>query len=79
MDTQHVLALLEEALELDAGQLTAETEIAGVETWDSLGWLGVMSVLDERLDIRLDTQKIPTFVTVQDLLTHIEQRLGQRA
>lgn len=78
MQTQEILNLLEEALEVDAGSLELATEISSVDQWDSIGWLAVMSAVDERFDIRLDTQKISAFIRVENLVEHIEERLRQK-
>lgn len=75
MDDLSLLAMLEEALEMEAGVLRPETSIESVSEWDSVGWLAVMSIVDEKLNIRLDTAKIPNFLTVSEVIEHIQSKL----
>ncbi len=71
MDAQQHFALFEEALELPAGTLSRDTVIADVEQWDSLGWLTIMSVVDERLGAQLDAKQLRRVQTVGDLVDYI--------
>jgi acyl carrier protein len=68
MSNEAMIKLLEEALEVDPGSLKAETLIEDVPEWTSIGWLTVMSVVDEQLGVTLSAREIRNFKTVQDVL-----------
>lgn len=71
MTDTEIIELLAEALEVDASALQTDTAIADVEEWNSLGWLSVMSLLDERFDVSLSAAEIRAMRTVADVLQHV--------
>jgi acyl carrier protein len=71
MTTDELLALFTEAIEAEPGTLTPETRIADVPEWNSLGWLTIMSELDDRLGIQIGSRDIQGFRTVQDVLAYV--------
>lgn len=73
----HVNDLLDlfcDSLELDPGRLTLDTEIQDVEEWTSVGWLSIMSALDEQFDLQLPAKEIRGFKKVQDLVNFVAAR-----
>jgi len=47
---QKVIEIIQQALELEGGVLTLESNISDTEEWDSLGHLGILSALDKSFD-----------------------------
>jgi acyl carrier protein len=70
MKQNELLNMFCEALERPADSLTAEMKIEDVEEWNSIGWLTLMSLSDERLNIQLGAKDIRGFKTVQEVLDY---------
>jgi acyl carrier protein len=79
MTDKEIIELLEEALEVSPNTLTPETAIADVEDWNSLGWLSVMSLLDERFEVGLSAAEIRAMRTVADVLQHVRAKTAAGA
>ncbi len=54
---QEVLAVIQEALGLDAKSITLESSVLNVNEWDSLGHLGILTALDKFFVGRVATIK----------------------
>jgi acyl carrier protein len=79
MNSKEIIDLFAEGIEVEASTITPETIIAEVPEWNSLGWLTIMSLLDERYDIRLSAPQIRGFKTVGDAINGVmEQALVKK-
>lgn len=76
MDQQNVLAVLAEALEVDAETLTLQTPLEDVETYDSAGVLAVMAAVDSRLGVQVSPDALAEAVTVGDLVQAVADAAG---
>ena len=74
MSNNELLELFAEGLEVDASSLSAETRIADVEEWNSIGWLTIMSLVDERLGVQIESKAIRAFQTVQEVIDYLNQK-----
>lgn len=79
MSTNELLELFAEGLEVDASALSMDTRIADVEEWNSIGWLTIMSLVDERLGVQIESKAIRGFETVQELVDYLNQKAAQAA
>ena len=79
MSTNELLELFAEGLEVDAGRLTPETRIADVEEWNSIGWLTIMSLVDEKLGVQIESKAIRAFQTVQDVVDYLGAKTANAA
>jgi acyl carrier protein len=68
MTNQELIQLFAEALEIEASSIQPEKPVAEYEDWNSLAWLTIMSLLDERYNIQLTGKEIRGFVTVKDVI-----------
>ena len=68
MSEQEKIAMLEETLELDEGTLTADTELADVDEYDSMAKLSLIVMMDDEFGVKLTGDMIRDFVTVGDIL-----------
>lgn len=66
MNSDELIGLFAEALEVDTSGISMETVIADMPDWTSLVWLSIMSLLDERYGIQLSAKEIRSFKTVRD-------------
>ena len=71
MTNQELIQLFAEALEIEASSIDPEKTIAEYLEWNSLAWLTIMSLLDERYGIQLTGKDIRGFVTVNDVIENV--------
>ena len=79
MSNDEMMELFAEGLEVDASTLTPETRIGDVEEWNSIGWLTIMSLVDERLGVQIESKAIRGFQTVQEVIDYLNQKTSQAA
>lgn len=68
MTNEEKIAMLEDILELENGTLSAETELASVDEYDSMAKLSLIVLMDDEFNKKLTGEKISEFKTVQDVL-----------
>jgi acyl carrier protein len=78
MTNNELIELFAEALEVEVSSIQPEKTIAEYEEWNSLAWLTIMSLLDERYGIHLTGREIRGFITVQDVIDNIMRPLAMR-
>jgi acyl carrier protein len=71
VSSSKVVGLLAEALEVEPSVLAFDAKIANIQDWNSLAWLTIISLLDERYSVRLNSKEIRSCVTVQDAVNVI--------
>lgn len=79
MNEQELIALFAEALEVDESRLSPSTRIADVEEWNSIGWLTIMSLVDERLGVQIESRAIRAFATAQDIIGYLQAKVPAEA
>ena len=67
MKLEEFLELVAEALDCEE-TLVVEDKVGGIEGWDSLGVLSIVSMLDG-LGMPVELEKFEDIVTVQDFVT----------
>lgn len=71
MSHNDLLALFAEALEVDVSTLSMDTKIEDVEEWNSIGWLTIMSMVDEQLSVQIESKAIRAFKTVREVVDYL--------
>lgn len=70
METQNKIKILaDEVFQVDQTELSLDTKLESISTWDSMAVLALISVYEEyfqKLDI--DGNTIKNFITIQDIL-----------
>lgn len=69
MNTAEFLLALDEMLELDPGTLTGAEALEDLENWDSLAVISFIALVDEKLGLVVEGEKLVKAKTVADLLT----------
>lgn len=64
MNVQDFIEKFAEAIDIDATELTADTEFRTLEEWDSVAYLSVIAMIDEEYDMQIE---MPTFKTLKTL------------
>lgn len=72
MELKEKLALIEEALDTDEGELTPETVLEDVDGWDSIAALSLIVMLDEHFGKTITGTQIKELSTVGDILAYME-------
>lgn len=71
MNKQEFIDELVEILQLES-ELSENTVLNELEEWDSMAYLGVMSLFDMEFGKNISTTEMKSFITVQDLLRFAE-------
>lgn len=71
MDTEKKLALLEETLELEEGDLKADMVLADIDEYNSMAKLALIVLMSDEFGKKLTSEQIKAFVTVQDILDYM--------
>lgn len=72
MDIKEKLELLEEVMDVDEGSLSVEMSLDDIEEWDSLSALALTVEVLKRFGLKLSTDMIKEFKTVQDICNIME-------
>ena len=72
MDVKEKLALLEEAMELDEGTLSADMKLSEIDEYNSMAKLALIVMMSDEFSKKLTSEEIKAFVTVQDILDYME-------
>ena len=68
INTEELLALIEQQLNTDPGVLSPTTALADIPGWDSMGVLLLMAEFDDRLGISLSTDTLANLNSVGDII-----------
>lgn len=76
MTPQDASNLLAEALEVDIAILEPGKAIAEFQEWNSLAWLTIISLLDERHGIHLSGAEIRGLKTIDDFIENVTAKVA---
>lgn len=68
MDRQQLLLQLDEMLELPAGTLKGDEELADLEQWDSLAMMNFIALASEHYNVTLSPRLFANCTTVNDVI-----------
>ena len=74
MKRSELLEIVAEVLELEADELTPETVLEDVETFDSVNILNLMVALDESAGVRLDYSDVDRFKVYKDIVVVVVEK-----
>lgn len=64
---EQLINIVKEALELEDETVTLTDHFASYDTWDSLGRLSLIALIDEHFDLQLSDDEFNSFETIEDL------------
>ena len=76
MNPKELYDLIAESLEIDASAIHADKAIADYQEWNSLAWLTIMSLGDEKYGISLSGAEIRSFKTVQNFVDNVTGKVA---
>ena len=68
MTEREKLAMLEDMLELDEGDLAMDTVLSDVDEYDSMAKLSLIVLMEDEFDVKLTGDMIKGFETVGDIV-----------
>lgn len=68
MTEREKLALLEDMLELEEGDLTVDMELDDIDEYDSMAKLSLIVLMEDEFDVKLTGDVIKGFETVGDIV-----------
>lgn len=71
MTTEEKIALLEDIMELDEGELDINAVLEDFEEWDSLAKLSLMATIKRLYNNVISVEEIRNFVTVKDICDYL--------
>ncbi|BFH71633.1 MAG: phosphopantetheine-binding protein [Paenibacillus dendritiformis] len=72
MELSKKMKLLEELLEVEAGEINADTLLDDIESWDSMAKLSLIVMMEEECKKPLSGDTIRSFTSVQDILDYMD-------
>ena len=72
--TEQVCALLADALRVESGEITSDTQFGDLPQWDSMGHMEVMVALEKEYGVQITAESITELVSIALIVAHIEQK-----
>lgn len=72
MNVQEFIEKFAEAIDVEASELTADTEFRNLEEWDSVAYISVIAMMDEEYDIQIEMPIFKTLKTLGAIAEYIE-------
>ena len=72
MNIEEKIAMLEDVMDLDEGELKLDSVLAEFEEWDSLSKLSLIAMAKQDFGLVLTTDVIRTFDTVKDICDYLK-------
>ena len=72
MTMEEKIALLEDLMELDEGELDMNTNLDDVEEWDSLTKLSLMATIKKLYNKAITVEELKNFKTVKDICDYLQ-------
>lgn len=73
MNVQEFIEKFAEAIDVEASNLTVETEFRTLDEWDSVAYLSVIAMLDEEYDIQIEMAQFKQLKTLGAIAEYIEK------
>ena len=68
MTNEEKIELIADVMDLDASEITPETKLADLDSWDSVALLSFIAMMDEKFNKAIKGAEIRAFVTIQDAM-----------
>lgn len=72
MNVQEFIEKFAEAIDVEAGRLTPETEFRTLDEWDSLAYISVIAMMDEEYGIQVEMAQFKQLKTLGAVAEYIE-------
>ena len=72
MNVQEFIEKFAEAIDIEASELTADTEFRNLDEWDSVAYISVIAMMDEEYDIQIEMPQFKQLKTLGTIAEYIE-------
>ena len=72
MNVQDFIEKFPEAIDIEATELTTDTEFRTLDEWDSVAYISVIAMMDEEYDIQIEMPTFKTLKTIGAIAEYIE-------
>ena len=72
MDIKKFIEKFAEAIDIEANELTADTEFRTLDEWDSVAYISVIAMMDEEYDIQIEMAQFKQLKTLGAIAEYIE-------
>lgn len=72
MNVQDFIEKFAEAIDVEASELTADTEFRNLDEWDSVAYISVIAMMDEEYDIQIEMSQFKQLKTLGAIAEYIE-------
>lgn len=79
MNEKAFLNELEEILELDPNTLQGDETLLDIEQWDSLAFLSVIALADQKFDLVIPGDQLESIKTIPDLIDLMGEHIVKEA
>ena len=73
MDNKEIIAMVEEAMELEEGDLKEDSTLEDFEEWDSLSKLSLLALVKRNYNKVISADQLREFKTVADICEKIKE------
>lgn len=73
MNVQEFIEKFAEAIDVEASELTADTEFRNLDEWDSVAYISVIAMMDEEYDIQIEMSQFKQLKTLGAIADYIEK------
>lgn len=73
MDIKEFIEKFAEAIDIEANELTADTEFRTLDEWDSVAYISVIAMMDEEYDIQIEMAQFKQLKTLGAIAEYIEK------
>ena len=69
-----LINIVKEALDIEEETIDLNTQFDSLDTWDSLGKLSLIALIDESFNVQISDKEFNSFQTIQDLYAALKSK-----
>jgi len=69
-----LINIVKEALDIEEETIDLNTQFDSLDTWDSLGKLSLIALIDESFNVQISDKEFNSFQTIDDLYTALKSK-----
>ena len=69
-----LINIVKEALDIEEETIDLNTQFDSLDTWDSLGKLSLIALIDESFNVQISDKEFNSFQTIEDLYAALKSK-----
>ena len=69
-----LINIVKEALDIEEETIDLNTKFDSLDTWDSLGKLSLIALIDESFNVQIPDKELNSFQTIEDLYAALKSK-----